>query len=162
MAKLSYLPLGASNVLRRSVASVMIVITSSSHAYDVALVCRGEVTTIKDLQTTAREPKTLDILLDTANSKIRFENGWSCSIAVMDLSNRSCIEPEISITETEVSHRQIFNERHYRGNQSFNLKRNSGALETFSITQALAGSGARWGIISQTGSFQCARATRQF
>jgi len=151
-----------SSLLRFSVGVAVMVGTNPSQANDVALVCRGIVETNIDLVTNTRESKTLDILLDISNSRIRFQNGWDCSLAVMDLSNTSCKEPEISITETEVSHQQIFKERHYRGSQSFKLNRNSGTLQTFSVTQALAGSGARWGTVSRAGSFECSRATRQF
>jgi hypothetical protein len=162
MTQRALLPPLASCLLRFSVGLVVMVVTNASQANEVGLVCRGIVETNIDLVTNTRESKTLDILLDISNSRIRFQNGWNCSIAVMDLSNTSCMEPMISITETEVSHRQVFNERYYRGNQSFKLNRSSGTLQTFSVTQALAGSGARWGIFTQTGSFECSKATRQF
>jgi hypothetical protein len=162
MAELARFPSRVSNLLRISVSLAIMAITDVSRANDVALVCRGIVETNIDLVTNTRESKTLNVLLDVSNSRIRFQNGWDCSQAVMDLSNTSCVEPKISITETEVSHLQIFNERYYRGNQSFTLNRNSGTLQTFSVTQALAGSGARWGIVARSGSFECSKAMRQF
>ena len=162
MTQRAYLLSRASSLLRFSIGLAVMVVNNASQANDVALVCRGVVETNIDLVTNTRESKTIDILLDISKSRIRFQNGWDCSLAVMDLSNTSCMEPEISITETEVSHLQTFKERHYRGNQSFKLNRNSGTLQTFSVTQALAGSGARWGIVSRAGSSECSRATRQF
>jgi hypothetical protein len=162
MKQLELLRSRARILLRLSVVMAVMVGTNASRANDVALVCRGILETNTDLATNTREFQTLNILLDIGGSRIRFQPSWGCSMAVADLSNTSCVEPNISITETEVSHRQIFNERYYRGNQSFTLNRNSGTLRTFSVTQALAGSGARWATISQMGSFECSKATRQF
>jgi hypothetical protein len=147
-------------IARIMLAAFTIAPTTTHASSDVvSLVCRGSLSTNIDLKDRPPQSTILSIIIRPTQQRLTVDGYWGCMNTEIPTT---CTDLAIEESESQFKHGHIYRGRSIQGNQLLVIDRTSGVLRTLATTQALPGSGARWGVMLVTGEFDCTIASKKF